>query len=243
MKKVKKKLLSGSTVVDSSSRKKHKGGLLVEFIKVVDITANSAFGGAAKSVSGDTTESESIDIEKEYLVEETSFQQESVREFSSDDIKIISKDLKRVVTKHTLRKPLGTINFDLENDDDDDILDGSLSFPLSFSFKHIVQVLVRKSFALDIDLEVVANKSSQEKLAYVRKIFSDVNGFGGASTLSKFGRIIRVSFTSEKAMIAAKLANDCDVVVNTNLKCPINNCTNWAIVLKEIPVEISVEAV
>ncbi|KAG9305776.1 hypothetical protein G9A89_001064 [Geosiphon pyriformis] len=44
-------------------------------------------------------------------------------------------------------------------------------------------------------------------------------------------------------MAAAKLANDYGIVVNTNLKCPINNCTNQAIVLKEILVKISVKTV
>ncbi|KAG9307264.1 hypothetical protein G9A89_017092 [Geosiphon pyriformis] len=44
-------------------------------------------------------------------------------------------------------------------------------------------------------------------------------------------------------MVAIQLANDCDVVVNTDLKRPINNRTNQAIVLKEIPVGTSIEAV
>ncbi|KAG9301080.1 hypothetical protein G9A89_012463 [Geosiphon pyriformis] len=76
------------------------------------------------------------------------------------------KDFKRVVTKCTLEKPLGTINFSMKNDDDDNVLDGLLSLSFSFSFKSIVQVLVKKSFALDIDLVVVVSKSSQEKLSY-----------------------------------------------------------------------------
>ncbi|KAG9293970.1 hypothetical protein G9A89_019308 [Geosiphon pyriformis] len=150
---------------------------------------------------------------------------------------------KKIVTKHTLGKSLSTINFGIENDDDN-ILDGSHSLPSSLSLKHTVQVSVRKSFTLDIDLKMVAGKSSQEKLAYVRKIFSGVNGFGGASIPSKFGEIIRAFFISDEAMMAAaKLANDCGVVVNTDLKCSGNNYMNWAIVLKEIPVKTSVEAV
>ncbi|KAG9289029.1 hypothetical protein G9A89_015578 [Geosiphon pyriformis] len=71
-----------------------------------------------------------------------------------------------------------------------------------------------------------------------------VNGFGGASTFSKFDGIIYATFTSEEMMMAAaKLANDCGVMVNTDLKCPSNNYTNRAIVLKKIPVETFVEAV
>ncbi|KAG9298223.1 hypothetical protein G9A89_002711 [Geosiphon pyriformis] len=42
-------------------------------------------------------------------------------------------------------------------------------------------------------------------------------------------------------MAAGKLANDHGVVVNTNLKRLLNNHTDWAIVMKEIPVETSVK--
>ncbi|KAG9288372.1 hypothetical protein G9A89_021403 [Geosiphon pyriformis] len=44
-------------------------------------------------------------------------------------------------------------------------------------------------------------------------------------------------------MAAGKLANDYGVVVNTDLKCPDNVHTNWDIVLKEILVGTSIEAV
>ncbi|KAG9298156.1 hypothetical protein G9A89_000033 [Geosiphon pyriformis] len=67
---------------------------------------------------------------------------------------------------------------------------------------------------------------------------------GGASTPSKFGGIIRVTFTSEMAIMAVeKLAHDCGVVVNTNLKHLVNNCTNWDIVIKEIPIGTLIETV
>ncbi|KAG9306314.1 hypothetical protein G9A89_018197 [Geosiphon pyriformis] len=148
-----------------------------------------------------------------------------------------------VKTKKVLGKPLGVIDYDAV-DADGDVLDESLLLPPPFPVKPSVQVPVRKSFALDIDLVAVVGKSFQEKVNFVRKIFSGVNGFGGASTPSKFGGIIRATFTSEEAMMtAANLANDRGVVVNTNLKRPVNNCTNRAIVLKEIPVRTSLEAV
>ncbi|KAG9286735.1 hypothetical protein G9A89_012285 [Geosiphon pyriformis] len=167
-----------------------------------------------------------------------------IEKFGGGNTDIMPKDSKRIVIKYTLGKLLGTINFSMENNDDDDILNGSLSLPPLLFLKHMMQVSVRKSFALDIDLGVVAGKLSQEKLAYVRKIFSGVNGFGGASTPLKFGGIIWTSFTSEKTiMAAAKLANDYGVVVNTNLKHSGNNHMNRAIVLKEIPVKTSVKAV
>ncbi|KAG9294057.1 hypothetical protein G9A89_004925 [Geosiphon pyriformis] len=218
-------------------KKKRRGGALEDSSD----DKNSRLWG---SKTGDTTESNSINMEKECLMEETSFRQESGEESGGVDTNMMSKGPKRIVTKHTLGKPLGTINFGMENDDDDDILDGSFSLPSFLSLKHMVQVSVRKSFALDIDLRVVAGKSSQEKLAYVRKIFSGVNGFGRISIPSKFSGIIRAFFTSEKAMIvAAKIANDRGIMVNTNLKCPGDNCMNRTIVLKKILVETSVEAV
>ncbi|KAG9293503.1 hypothetical protein G9A89_009227 [Geosiphon pyriformis] len=162
-------------------RKKRKEGVLTD--------------GIDNRGTSDTTKSESIDIKKECLVEETSI-----------DYGFACKDQKSV--------------------------------------REVSKLSVCKSFALDIDLVAIAGKSSQEKLCFIRKIFSSVNSFGGASTPSKFGRIIHATFTLEKAMMAAgKLANDCGVVVNTNFKCLVNNCTNQAIVLKEIPVRTSIEAV
>ncbi|KAG9299984.1 hypothetical protein G9A89_009712 [Geosiphon pyriformis] len=99
----------------------------------------------------------------------------------------------------------------MKSNGNDKVLDGLLSLSPSFSLKSVVQISIRKSFALDIEFMIVAGKFSQEKLFYVRKIFSDVNSFGRAFTPSKFGEIIWVFFTSEMAMMAAaKLANDCE---------------------------------
>ncbi|KAG9300092.1 hypothetical protein G9A89_018369 [Geosiphon pyriformis] len=225
MKKTAKVSGSNNSFKSVLPRKKRRSGALKDSSgnKVVGTKVqNSCSWG---SETGNTTESDSIDIKEECLVEKTSFRQESGEESGGINTDMTPKGPKRIVTKHTLGKPLGTIDFSMENDDDDNILD-------------------EKFFALDIDLEVVADKLSQEKLAYVRKIFSGVNGFGGVSTLSKFGGIIWAFFTSEKViMVAAKMANDHGVVVNTNLKRPGDNHTNQAIVLKEILVGTSVEAV
>ncbi|KAG9297128.1 hypothetical protein G9A89_019409 [Geosiphon pyriformis] len=215
------------------SRKKKRGGVLENGFGSKIVSSKIQNSHSWSSETSNTTESDSINIEEECLVEETSFRQESREESGGVDTDMTPKGLKRIVTKHFLGKLLGIINFGIENNDDDDILDGLLSFPLFFSLKHMVQVLVRKSFALDINLGVVADKSFQEKLAYVRKIFSGVNGFGG-----------RLLLPQNLAMMAvAKLTNDHDIVVNTNLKRPGNNCMNWAIVLKKISVGTSVEAV
>ncbi|KAG9286130.1 hypothetical protein G9A89_010144 [Geosiphon pyriformis] len=201
------------------SRKKRKKNVLAEGIDNRGVAAK-AFGARSwDSKTGDTTESKSIDMEEKCLVKKTSV------DYGENE------------------KPLGVIDYGTVNTDND-VLDNFFLLLPPLPIKPTIQVLIHKFFTLNIDLVAIAGKSSQEKLSFIKKIFSSVNGFGGASTPSKFGRIIHVTFTLEKAMMAAgKLANDHGVVVNTNLKHPVNNHTNWAIVMKKIPVGISMETV
>ncbi|KAG9300732.1 hypothetical protein G9A89_023530 [Geosiphon pyriformis] len=215
------------------SRKKRKGGVLAEGIDNREV--------AAKAPS-DTTESESIDMEEECLVEETSVDYSENGAFAEGNPNQMPKGL-CVKTKKMLGKPLSVIDYGTVNTDSNVLDNFFLLLPL-LHIKLSVQVPVCKFFALDINLVAITGKFFQEKLSFIRKIFSNVNGFGGASTPSKFGGIIHVTFTSEKAMIAVrKLANNHSVVVNTDLRRPVNNHTNWAIVMKKIPVGTSVEAV
>ncbi|KAG9305253.1 hypothetical protein G9A89_001515 [Geosiphon pyriformis] len=160
-------------------------------------------------------------MEEECLVEETSVVYGENGAFTGEDPNQMPKSL-CVKTKKILRKPLGVIDYGTVNAEDD-VLDSSFLFPPLLPIKLSIQVSVRKFFALDINLVAVAGKSSQEKLNFVKKNFSGVNGFGGVSAPSKFGGIIQTSFTFKK--------------------CPINNHMNRAIVLKEIPVETSIKAV
>ncbi|KAG9289963.1 hypothetical protein G9A89_010269 [Geosiphon pyriformis] len=53
-----------------------------------------------------------------------------------------------------------------------------------------VEVSVKRSFALDINLSAVEKKSMTVKTQLIRKIFSTVNGFGKATIPSKFEEII-----------------------------------------------------
>ncbi|KAG9302710.1 hypothetical protein G9A89_005184 [Geosiphon pyriformis] len=224
------------------SRKKRKSDVLKESIDNKEVAAKALGAHSWSSETGDTMESESIDMEEECLVEKTSVDYDDNGTFAEGDPNQTPKGL-CVKTKKVLGKPLGVIDYDTV-DAEDNVLDDSLFLPPLLPAKLSVQVSVCKSFALNIDLIMIARKFSHEKVNLVRKIFSGVNGFGGASTPSKFGEIIWVSFTFEKMMMAAaQLANNCSVVINTNLKRPINNRMNWAIVLKEIPVKTSIEAV
>ncbi|KAG9302915.1 hypothetical protein G9A89_022332 [Geosiphon pyriformis] len=218
------------------SRKKRKGGVLAEGVDNGRVAAEVPGVCSWSLKTGNTMESESIDMEEECLVEETSVDYSDDGLFVGEDPDQTPRGL-CVKTKKVLGKPLGVIDYDAV-DADGDVLDEFLLLLPLFSVKPSIQVPVRKSFTLDIDLVTV------EKVNFVRKIFSGVNGFGGASTPLKFGGIIRATFTSEEVMItAANLANDHGVVVNTNLKHPVNNRTNRAIVLKKIPVGTSLEAV
>ncbi|KAG9298386.1 hypothetical protein G9A89_005246 [Geosiphon pyriformis] len=195
------------------SRKKRKEGVLAKSIDNRRV---------AVETPSDITESESIDMEEECLVKETSVDYSKSGAFTEGDLNQMPKSL-CMKTKKVLGKSLGVIDYDTVSTNDN-MLDNSFLLPPPLPIKPTVQVPVCKFFALDIDLVAIAGKSFQEKLSFIRKIFSSVNGFGGASTPSKFGGIICVTFTLEKAMMAAgKLANDCGVVVNTNLKCPVNN--------------------
>ncbi|KAG9289722.1 hypothetical protein G9A89_014457 [Geosiphon pyriformis] len=217
------------------SKKKRKGDVLAEGIDNREVATEAP--GACN-----TTESESIDMKEECLVKETSVDYGENGTFVEGDPNQMPKSL-RVKTKKVLEKPLGVINYGTVNTDNDVLDNFFLLLPL-LPIKLFVQVPVHKSFALDIDFMAITGKSSQEKLSFIKKNFSSVNDFEGASTLSKFGGIICATFTSEKAMMAAgKLANDHSVVVNTDFKCPNNIRTNRDIVLKKIPVGTSMEAV
>ncbi|KAG9285553.1 hypothetical protein G9A89_006541 [Geosiphon pyriformis] len=137
---------------------------------------------------------------------------------------------------------LGFSNFHM--DDDKVVLPPHL--PISLEKKWIdlkiiktpVEVLVKKSFALDINLSAVEGKSATAKTQLIRKIFSTVNGFGGITTPSKFKGIIRSTFTSEKSIeMAMSLARENKIIINTNLKKQEVH-SDWAVVIKKIPMDM-----
>ncbi|KAG9306139.1 hypothetical protein G9A89_016043 [Geosiphon pyriformis] len=95
-----------------------------------------------------------------------------------------------------------------------------------------------KSFALDIELSAVSGKTVSDKLICVKKIFYQVNGFGRASTPSKFLGIIRSSFTSEKSLIKAReMAISEKFLVNDDLR-KVNSHSDQKVIVKEIPVDL-----
>ncbi|KAG9304495.1 hypothetical protein G9A89_020059, partial [Geosiphon pyriformis] len=237
MKKVIKESGSGRDLKLVLSRKKRKGVVLKKGVGGKRVLTKVPGGHLWGFKTGDTTKSESINIEKECLIEKTTFNYGESKTVADEDHDQTSKgpDIK---TKKALGKPLGKIDFSDHNNDNNNVL---LDVPLEFPpfLKNLVTVSVRKSFALDIDLNKVVGKSSYEKLMVIRKLFSKVNGFGRASTPSKFLGIIHVFFTSESSLVqTTEKARVANILVNTNLK-KSTSCSDWAVIVKEIPVETS----
>ncbi|KAG9307666.1 hypothetical protein G9A89_023231 [Geosiphon pyriformis] len=193
MKKSVKDFSKNTVSKDVASKKKRKGGVLKDSVVHGMILSDQPVGGSWGSEAGDTTESDSIDIEGKFLIKKTSVdygERDVLEEIDSNQMPKSS----RLVAKQALGKPLGKINF-LGNDDNDNIF-------------------------LD---------ESVDKLAVVRKLFSKINGFGGASTSSKFSGIIWVTFISESSLMkTTKLAADVKILT---------------VVLKKIPVRTSAETV
>ncbi|KAG9303460.1 hypothetical protein G9A89_013787 [Geosiphon pyriformis] len=105
----------------------------------------------------------------------------------------------------TVSFPLGSINYNMEEEEE-------VSLPP-------LEVAMKKSFTLDINLLAVEEKLATAKTQVIRKLFSGINGFGGATTPSKFEGIIRSTFMSEESMERATLlAREKGIIVNSDLK-------------------------
>ncbi|KAG9297431.1 hypothetical protein G9A89_020832 [Geosiphon pyriformis] len=131
---------------------------------------------------------------------------------------------KRVKSNLDCGSPLGFLDYNMDDDDG-----GPLLPPLGISLDRIwldpkiiktqVKVVVKKSFALDVNISNVEGKSVTTKTQLIKKIFSKIIGFGGVITPSKFEEIIRSTFTSEENMKkAVLLARENGIIMNTDLK-------------------------
>ncbi|KAG9297527.1 hypothetical protein G9A89_001467 [Geosiphon pyriformis] len=231
---------SGGGFMAVLSRKKRRGGVLEDGIGIKKSSNKVQSGHSWGSKAGDTTESESVDMETECLVKETSIDYGERGLLAGGNSNQMPKS-SRVKTKSALGKLLGKIYFSGSNDDN--VFSGAvLELPPPL-VKNPVNVLVRKSFTLDIGLDKIIGKTFQEKCVVVRKLFSGINGFGGVSTSSKFTGIIRATFTSELSLMKAidKAAN-ANILVNTNLK-KSSGQSDQAVVIKKIPIRTLAETV
>ncbi|KAG9297886.1 hypothetical protein G9A89_015477 [Geosiphon pyriformis] len=156
----------------------------------------------------------------------------------TSDSQMNMPNAKRFNTGAAISSPLGSINYNM-----DDEKEVSLP-PLDPKIvKTQVEVAVKKSFALDINLSAVEGKSATAKTQVVRKLFSRINGFGGATTPSKFEGIIRSMFTSSESMKkTTSLAKENDIVVNSDLKRQKVH-SDRAVVIKEIPMNMPKEMI
>ncbi|KAG9307235.1 hypothetical protein G9A89_017063 [Geosiphon pyriformis] len=155
---------------------------------------------------------------------------------------------KRVKNNLDCGSPLGLLDYNV-NDEDGGSLPPPLGIPLEKMWldpkivKSQVEVAVRKSFALDINLSTVEDKSATVKTQLIRKLFSKINSFGGATTPSKFEGIIRLMFTSSESLEkAASLAKENNIIVNSNLKKQGIH-SNRTIVIKKIPMNTPKEMI
>ncbi|KAG9305273.1 hypothetical protein G9A89_003357 [Geosiphon pyriformis] len=118
---------------DVASRKKRKGDVLKDSIVHEMVLPDKPVGGSWGFEAGNTTKSDSVDMEEEFLVEKTSINYGERDVLKGIDSNQMPKGL-RLVTKQALDKPLGKINFLGDNDNDDVFLDKSVVLsPLSKS--------------------------------------------------------------------------------------------------------------
>ncbi|KAG9306340.1 hypothetical protein G9A89_018223 [Geosiphon pyriformis] len=111
-----------------ASRKKRKRGALAEGVDNRGIAAEVPGVCLWSSETGDTTESESIDMEEECLVEETSFDYgEGGALVGGDYDQTLTSS--KVKTKKALGKPLEKIDFSKNSDDDSVLSDAPLELP------------------------------------------------------------------------------------------------------------------
>ncbi|KAG9305233.1 hypothetical protein G9A89_001495 [Geosiphon pyriformis] len=201
---------SNINVKSAEFRKKKRSGVLENNIGNKKFTAAKVSNGYSwGSKTGNTIKFNSVDIEEKCLIEETSFDYGNSRAFAKEDLEQMSKSSK-ILTKRMLKKLLRKINF-LGNNIDNILSDKSVV--LLSLLKNLVNVSVKKSFALDISLDNVVGKSAQKKLVIVRKLFSKINDFEEASTSSKFAGIIRATFTSELSLVqASKKAEEAKIL-------------------------------
>ncbi|KAG9286097.1 hypothetical protein G9A89_022774 [Geosiphon pyriformis] len=146
--------------------------------------------------------------------------------------------VKHVNTSTMFGSPLGSPDFTM--DDDEIVLLPCLSISLEKKWidpniiKTPIEVLVKKFFALDINLLAVEEKSATAKTQVIRKLFFSVNGFGGATILSKFEEIIQSTFISEQSIeMAVSLARKKGIDVNSDLKRQKMR-SDQAVIIKEI---------
>ncbi|KAG9292897.1 hypothetical protein G9A89_016259 [Geosiphon pyriformis] len=107
------------------SKKKRRNSALEDSVDNRKIAATRVLNNCSWGFkTSDTTESDNVDMEEEFLVEKTSFDYEESSAFAGENSEQMSKSSK-ILIKRALRKLLEKINF-LDNNGDNILLNTSL---------------------------------------------------------------------------------------------------------------------
>ncbi|KAG9304264.1 hypothetical protein G9A89_019826 [Geosiphon pyriformis] len=208
------------------------GPLDLENLGGAGVKPGISWGSKVNSVTSSISDLSNIENMANTIAEETSYA-ESGRDDNMDK---------------TMPRKTRTQTFVLGNplNDNDVVLDlpscvdiGSNQLPLLRS--HALEMRnfnTTKSLMLNIELFAVPGKLVSDKLISLKKIFYHVDGFGGASTPSKFSGIIRLSFTSEFSLNKTRKMAICKkILVNDDVR-KANNCSDQEVIIKEISVDL-----
>ncbi|KAG9305046.1 hypothetical protein G9A89_007449 [Geosiphon pyriformis] len=241
-KKVRKPVMSG-TMVDSPA------GLLYADPLLADGGKRKAFWGSeVENENNNVSEVSDLEDMENLVAEETSYIDFNAS--GNDDLMDDVTPKKTRTRTYVLGKPPRQPSFNLENDNN-----SVLELP-SRTFVGSNQLLLPKScglechrfepvksFTLDVELSAVPGKSNSDKLFKVKKIFYKIDGFGGASTLSKFPGVIRSTFTSESSLVKARELAICKkILVNDDLR-KVNSHSDREVIIKKISVDLPKSAI
>ncbi|KAG9303395.1 hypothetical protein G9A89_013721 [Geosiphon pyriformis] len=232
----------------SVSVKSSTGPLYLKDLGGNDSKPAASWGSRVDSVSGNV--SGHLDVKNlENLVAEKTSYVDSGENDEMNKTMLHRTRIRTYVLKQSLKAPLfATMN----NNDNNSVLpppkiNRSNQLPSSKScvFKSWSFGPV-KLFALDVNLLAIPSRTNSDKFISIKNFFYKIDGFGGASTPSKFPGVIRSTFTSESSLIKAReMAVHEKIVVNGNLK-KANIHSNREVIIKEIPVDfpkLAVESV
>ncbi|KAG9290641.1 hypothetical protein G9A89_011604 [Geosiphon pyriformis] len=222
------------TVKDSGSgrnfrpvlpRKKKKSGALEENIESKNNSVKKPSGQSWGSETSDTTEFDSVNMEKKCLVKETSFDYNESSILIDEDLNQTPKKL-GVKTKKALGKPLGKIDFTSHGDMNNVLSDSFLELPPPL--KNLVNVSVQKSFALDIGLDkttdtgIMVNTNLKKSTGHsdwaviIKKISVRTLAEAVHAVLAKFGSVktIKMQLVKlwQKAMVKFAQLDQADLV-------------------------------
>ncbi|KAG9304351.1 hypothetical protein G9A89_019913 [Geosiphon pyriformis] len=178
------------------------------------------------SISSSVSDLSDVENLENLVAEETSYVD------SGKNNKMDKTTLHRTRTQmYMLEQPFKTPLFATMNDDDDN----SVLPPPKINDRSFGPV---KLFALDMNLLAVPDRTNSDKLISIKKFFYKIDGFGKASTPSKFPGVIHSTFTSKSSLIKAReMAIHEKIVVNSDLK-KANIHLNQEVIIKKISVDL-----